>query len=56
LQDCVLSHAETETGSYDDDDDPSGSLDVPQLRETLLPLVTDFKSLVLKDVAPPGLD
>ena len=35
--------------------DPSGLLNVPQLRSRLKPLVEDFERLVLKDVAPPGL-
>jgi hypothetical protein len=31
-------------------------LNVAQQHEKLRPLVTDFERLVLKDVAPPGLD
>jgi hypothetical protein len=36
--------------------DHSGSLNVPQLRETLRQLASDFERLVLKDVTLLGLD
>jgi hypothetical protein len=36
--------------------DPAGVLNVPQLREKLRPLVSEYERVVLKDVVPPGMD